>query len=59
MVVGGGRGGARRGETNRTISQLIPFAVFSVGDLECEQLYQGKRMIGGIGDVWFSIYSQT
>ena len=26
---------------------------------ETEQLYQAQRMIGGIGNVWLSTYSQT
>ena len=53
----GGRGGERR-ETNRTIWLLIPSAV-SIGIAGVEQPYQVKRMIGGIGDMLFSIYSQT
>ena len=44
----------RRGETNRTI-----WAKVSLKIAETEQLYQVKRTIGGIGDMWFSIYSQT
>ena len=43
--------------TNRTISQLIPSAV-SLRIAETE-LHQVKRMIGGIGNVLFLIYSQT
>ena len=43
-----------RAKTNRTISQLVFFRT-----AETEQLYQGKRMIGGIGDMLFSIYSHT
>ena len=31
----------------------------SLRTAETEQLYQGKRMIGGIGDMLFSIYSHT
>ena len=31
----------------------------SLRTAETEQLDQGKRMIGGIGDMLFSIYSQT
>ena len=51
-------GGRRRRETNRTILLLIP-ARASVKIFETEQLYQVKRMIVGIGDMLFSIYSQT
>ena len=39
------------------MSQLIPAKV-SLNIAETEQLYQVKRMIGGIGDMLFSIYSQ-
>ena len=46
--------GRRRGETNRTI-----WAKVSLKIAETEQLYQVKRMIGGIGDMLFSTYSQT
>ena len=56
VVVEGGRG--RRRETTRTIWLLIP-ARASLKIAETEQLYQVKRMIGGIGDMLFSIYSQT
>ena len=52
---GGGRG---REETNRTMSQLIPSAV-SLRIAETEQLYQAQRMIGGIGNVLLSTYSQA
>ena len=45
-------------KTNRTIRWLFPFAV-SVKRAGVEQLYQVKRMIGGIGNMLFSIYSQT
>ena len=38
--------------------QLIPSAVH-LKIAETEQLYQGTRMIAGIGDMLFSIYSQT
>ena len=55
-VLEGGR--RRRGETDRTIWLLIP-ARASLKIAETEQLYQVKRMIGGIGDMLFSIYSQT
>ena len=56
---GGGRGErGRRGDTNRTIWKLIPAKVF-LKIAETEQLYQVKRMIGGIGNMSFSIYSQT
>ena len=51
-------GERRRGETNRTIWLLIP-ARASLKIAETEQLYQVKRMIGGIGDMLFSISSQT
>ena len=51
-------GGRRRGETNRTVCLLIP-ARASLKIAETEQLYQVKRMIGGIGDMLFSICSQT
>ena len=44
----------RRGESNRTI-----WAKVSLKIAETEQLYQVKRMIGGIGDMLFSIHSQT
>ena len=40
------------------MSQLIPSAVlFRIA--ETEQLYQAQRMIGGIGNVLLSTYSQT
>ena len=45
----------RREETNRTMS---PSAV-SLRIVETEQFYQVKRMIGGIGNVFLSTYSQT
>ena len=51
-------GGWRRGQTNRTIWLLIP-ARASRKIAETEQLHQAQRMIGGIGNVLFSIYSQT
>ena len=51
---GGREGGKRRRETNRTI-----WAKVSLKIAETEQLYQGKRMIGGIGDMLFSIDSHT
>ena len=44
--------------TNRTIWLLIPAKV-SLKRAETEQLFQVKRMIGGIGDMLFSICSQT
>ena len=47
--IGGGE------ETNRT---MIPSAV-SLRIAETEQLYQAQRMIGGIGNVLLSTYSQT
>ena len=40
------------------MSQLIPSAV-SLRIAETEQLYQAHRMIGGIGNVLLSTYSQT
>ena len=40
-------------KTNRTISQLVPSAV-SLRITETEQLYQAKRMIGGIVNMLFS-----
>ena len=40
------------------MSQLIPSAV-SLRIAETEQLYQAKRMIGGIGNLLLSTYSQT
>ena len=65
LVVGGEEEGGRerrergeRRETNRTIWLLIPSAV-SLGIAGVEQPYQVKPMIGGIGDMLFSIYSQT
>ena len=60
VVVCCGCGGRRerREETNRTMSQLIPSAV-SLRIVETEQLYQAKRMIGGIGNVLVSTFSQT
>ena len=59
VVVCGGCGGGRgRGETNRTIWLLVPSEV-SLRIAETEQLYQVKRMIGGIGNMLFSICSQT
>ena len=39
-------------------SQLIPSAV-SLRIAETEQLYQARRMFGGIGDMLLSTYSQT
>ena len=47
----------RRKETNRKQSQLIPSAVLRIA--ETERLYQAQGMIGGIGDMLFSIHSQT
>ena len=57
VVVEEGRG-RRTGETNRTIWVQIPAKV-SLKRAETDQLYQVKRMIGGIGDMLFSICSQT
>ena len=37
---------------------VVPSAV-SLTTAETEQVYQGKRMIGGIGHVLLSTYSQT
>ena len=57
----GGGGGGRRGErreANRTIWLLVPSAV-SIGIAGVEQLYQVQRMIGGIGNMLFSISSHT
>ena len=50
-------GERRRGETIRTIWLLIP-ARASLRIAETKQLYQAHRMIGGIGNVLFSICSQ-
>ena len=48
-------GGEEKGtETNRTI-----WAKVSLKIAETEKPYQVKRMIGGIGDMLFSIFSQT
>ena len=53
------RDASRRGrQTNRTISQLGPSAVF-LKITGAQQLNQEKRMIGGIGHVLFSTFSQT
>ena len=46
------------GGTNRTIWLLIP-AKLSLNMAETEQLCEVKWMIGGIGDMLFSIFSQT
>ena len=51
------RGG--RGETKRTIRLLIPAKVFPQEYLKLNSFYQVKQMIGGIGDMLFSIHSQT
>ena len=40
------------------MSQLIPSAM-SLRIAETEQLYQAQRMIGGIGNVLLSIFTQT
>ena len=48
----------RRGETDRTIWLLIPVRA-SLKIAETEQLYQGKRMIGGIVDMLYSILTRT
>ena len=50
--------GGRREETNRIIWSLIPSEV-SLRIAETEQLYQVKRMFGGIGNVLFATYSQS
>ena len=44
----------RRRETNRTI-----WAKVSLKIAETEQPFQEKRIIGGIGDMLLSIFSQT
>ena len=58
VVVEGGEeegGGEEKGrETNRTI-----WAKVSLKIAETEKPYQVKRMIGGIGDMLFPIFSQT
>ena len=57
VVVEGGEeegGGEEKRETNRTI-----WAKVSLKIAETEQFCQVKRMIGGIGDMLLSIYSQT
>ena len=41
-------------KTNRTIWQLV-----SLRRAGFEQLYQVKRMLGGIGNMLFSAHSQT
>ena len=51
-------GEEEKGETNRTTRLLIP-ARASLKIAQTEQLYQVKRMIGGIADMLFSIFSQT
>ena len=45
-------------KTNRTISQLVHPAV-SPRRAGVEQFHQARRMIGAIGNVLFSTYSQT
>ena len=45
-------------ETNRTIWLLIPSKVF-LKIAETEQFCQVKRMVGGIGNMLSSIFSQT
>ena len=45
-------------KTNRTISRLVPSNV-SLGTTGPEQLHQAQRMMGGIGNMLFSIFSQT
>ena len=52
VVAEGGREGGRRGETNRTIWLLIA-ARASLRRAGVEQLYQVKRMIGGIGNMLY------
>ena len=47
-----------RGESNQTIRSLIPAKVI-LQTAETEQLHQVQRMIGGIRNMLFSIYSQT
>ena len=51
----GGRGGE---EERRRSGQLIPSGV-SLRITEAEQLYQVKRMIGGLGKMLFLTCSQT
>ena len=48
----------RKGGDKPKQSQLIPSAV-SLRIAETEQLYQAQRMLGGIGNVLLSTYSQT
>ena len=45
-------------KTNRTISQPVPSEV-SLRITGAQQLHQVKQMIGRIGKVLFSTYSQT
>ena len=54
VVVEGGEVERRRRETNRTI-----WAKVSLKIAETEQLYQVERMVGGIGDMLCSIYSES
>ena len=58
VVVEEGGGGGERERLIEHSGLLIP-ARASLKIAETEQLYQVKRMIGGIGDMLFSIYSQT
>ena len=51
-------GGREEKGRKRTMWLLIPAKV-SLNIAQTEQLYQVKRMIGGIGDMLFSIHSQT
>ena len=55
---GGGRERRRTGETSRTTWLLISAKV-CLKRAETEQLYQVKRTTVGIGDMLFSICSQT
>ena len=50
--------GGGGGETDRTVWLLVPSEV-SLRIAETQQLYQVKPMNGGIGNMLFSIYSQT
>ena len=56
VCVGGSGGGGDGGWVG--VVFVVPSAV-SLRTAETEQFYQGKRMIGGIGNMLFSAYSQT
>ena len=53
----GGSGGGGDGGWVGVV--FVVRSAVSFRTVETEQLYQGKRMIGGIGHVLFSTYSQT